>query len=95
VTAEEVYTIVREIPYGRVATYGQVAFLAGSPRNARQVGKLMSAAHEGVPAHRVVNSQGRTAPGWAGQRELLEAEGVGFLAGGNVNLKKFVWREEG
>lgn len=89
-----VLEIVREIPYGKVATYRQIAILAGRERNARQVGKILSwADHYGsYPCHRVVNSKGQTAPGWEEQRLLLEEEGVRFRPNGTVDLAVFQWR---
>ena len=86
--SEAVYTLVNSIPEGKVLTYGAIATLLGRPRNSRQVGKLMSGAHPGVRAHRVVNAAGRTAPGWAEQRGLLEAEGVEFRPNGCVDLRR-------
>jgi methylated-DNA-protein-cysteine methyltransferase-like protein len=91
------YSIIRRIPRGRVATYGQIAALAGLPRNARQVGYALHALPEGsdVPWHRVVNARGeisqRATPGWDGlQRVLLERERV--LSGdGRVDLERFQW----
>ena len=72
------WQVVRRIPRGRVATYGQIAALAGLPRAARQVGYALHALSDGsgVPWQRVVNARGgvslRAAPGWAGlQRRLL------------------------
>jgi len=85
---EEVYSLVNAIPEGRVLTYSAIATLLGRPGNSRQVGRLISGAPAGVRAHRVVNSAGRTAPGWPGQRGLLEAEGVGFKANGMVDLRR-------
>ena len=80
---ERIWHIVARIPSGRVATYGQVAELAGLPGRARLVGHTLSRlpADTGLPWHRVVNSQGRLSfppgsPGHARQRERLEAEGV-------------------
>ena len=86
--------IVAEIPYGRTATYGQIADLAGHPRIARAVGRILSHAElfGDYPCHRVVNAAGRTAPGWQEQRALLEAEGVPFLSNGNVDLKRCQWK---
>lgn len=86
--------IVAEIPYGRTATYGQIADLAGHPRNARAVGRILSHAElfGDYPCHRVVNAAGRTAPGWQEQRALLEAEGVPFLSNGNVDLRRCQWK---
>ncbi len=91
--AFEILSLVSEIPPGRVASYGQLARLIGRPRNARLVGKVLSQAqaYGSFPCHRVVNSAGRTAPGFAEQRSLLEAEGVCFLESGNVDMKRFRW----
>lgn len=92
----EILAVVEEIPSGRVASYGQIARLIGCERNARLVGKVLSMAeHYGsYPCHRVVNAQGRTAPGWSEQRTLLEAEGVSFKANGRVDMKRFCWNCE-
>ena len=85
-----VLEIADSIPKGYVATYGQIAEMAGRPRNARLIGRIMSMAdrYGDHPCHRVVNHAGRTVPGWKEQRALLEAEGVSFLPGGNVDMKK-------
>lgn len=91
------YTIVRQIPAGRVATYGQVARLAGMPRCARTVGYAMAACRDpSVPCHRVVDRFGGTkscfdtyAPGT--QRMLLEAEGVPFRPDGTADLDLCLW----
>ena len=85
-----VLEIADSIPKGYVATYGQIAEMAGRPRNARLIGRIMSMAdrYGDHPCHRVVNHAGRTVPGWEEQRALLEAEGVTFLPGGNVDMKK-------
>lgn len=74
----EVYSVVAQIPAGRVTTYGQIARLVGMPGYARRVGHALAAAPAGLPCHRVVNSAGRTAPHWTEQRPMLEAEGVRF-----------------
>ena len=92
-----VYAAARQIPKGRVATYGQLALLAGSPRASRVVGSAMAACRDpSVPCHRVVDRFGGTkvafddyAPGT--QRALLEAEGVGFRPDGTVDLDAFQW----
>lgn len=91
----EVYSIVREIPEGKLLTYGYIARLAGKPNGSRQVGHALQQAPPGLnlPCHRVVNSEGRTAPGWAAQRELLEKEGVCFKKNGCADLKKYLWKE--
>ena len=90
-----VLAIVSEIPGGKVATYQQIARLAGRERGARLVGRVLSHAafYGDYPCHRVVSSQGRTAPGWEEQRVLLEAEGVGFRKNGTVDLSLYQWRE--
>ena len=88
---ERVYAAVREIPRGRVATYGQIARMIGRPRAARAVGYALSAAPPDVPCHRVVNHCGRTAPGWPEQAFLLAREGVEFKPDGRVDLKRFQW----
>lgn len=97
---DKIYEIVRRIPEGKVATYGQVAALAGNPRWARVVGYALHVNPRPgiIPCHRVVNHDGRVAPafafGGAGvQRGLLEREGITFLPDGNVDLEKHLWRE--
>ena len=93
---ERIYRVVCEIPEGRVATYGQVAILAGNPRWARVVGYALhnNPSPELIPCHRVVNRQGRVATGYAfggegKQRELLEKEGIVFKNDGSIDLKKY------
>ena len=93
--AQAVFAVVAAIPPGRVATYGQIAWAIGRPKNARLVGWVLSRAewYGDFPCHRVVNHAGRTAPGWPEQRTLLEAEGVAFLPNGRVDLNRFLWTE--
>lgn len=96
---ERVYDVVRQIPEGRVATYGQVAALVGEPGKARFVGFAMHASPGmagGVPCHRVVFKDGGLAPGYAfggaeAQRSMLEGEGVMFLPDGRVDLRRCQW----
>lgn len=95
---ERIYAVVARIPEGRVATYGQVAALAGLGRAARQVGYALHSLAEGsdLPWHRVINARGeislRAIPGWDGyQRHLLEEEGVEFDEGGRIDLERFRW----
>jgi len=95
------YAIIRQIPEGQVATYGQVAALAGLPGHARQVGYALSALPEGsdVPWQRVVNARGEisprstaSAPGWEGfQRHLLQEEGVEIDPHGRLDLERYRW----
>ncbi|WP_367924706.1 MGMT family protein [uncultured Ruthenibacterium sp.] len=88
-----VYCAARQIPSGRVCTYGCLAAMAGNPRAARIVGYIMHtcSASEGVPCHRVVTRDGRLCPSYTQQHNLLQAEGVHFLADGRVDMKKFAW----
>lgn len=90
---EDVLNIVAQIPRGKVTTYGYIALLIGWPDHARMVGRTLhyTPGAEQVPCHRVVNAVGRTAPGWAQQRELLEREGVTFKANGRVDMDKNRW----
>ena len=86
--------MIRRIPRGRVATYGQVAELAGLQGRARQVGYALHHAPSGLPWHRVINARGlisaRSGSDWGElQRKLLEAEGIDFDLDGRVDLKKF------
>jgi methylated-DNA-protein-cysteine methyltransferase-like protein len=94
-----ILAVVARIPRGRVATYGQVAELAGLPRQPRRVGYALAALPEGsrVPWQRVINAQGRISPRaeprWEViQRVLLEREGVVLDAAGRVDLARFRWR---
>lgn len=101
----QVWEIVRQIPSGKVATYGQIALLIPPPGNmsdkdykafgARWVGGAMSACPQGVPWHRVINAQGkislRRGGGYTEQRQLLEAEGVVFDVRERVNFSQYGW----
>ena len=89
----EILSVVGEIPYGRVASYGQIARLIGRERNSRLVGKVLSMAgrYGDYPCHRVVNSAGRLAPYFHEQEPRLREEGVGFLTNGNVDMKQYQW----
>ena len=91
-----IYRLAAQIPSGQAATYGQLAFLAGSPRAARIAGCAMAAAPAGLPCHRVVYRDGTLAApdsfGGAGiQRQRLENEGVPFLPDGRVDLARCQW----
>ncbi len=90
---DDVMNIVAQIPRGRVMTYGHIALLAGWPSHARMVGRTLryTPGADKLPCHRVVNKEGRTAPGWKRQRTLLEEEGVTFKANGQVDMERHLW----
>lgn len=95
-TYEKIYLVVKSIPKGKVATYGQVALLAGNPRWARVVGYALHKNPEPgiIPCHRVVNRNGKVSESFAFgggnvQRELLEKEGLVFNSDGSIDLKKY------
>lgn len=101
-TYEKIYDTIRRIPLGRVATYGQIAGLAGLPGHARQVGYALHAlkSGSGVPWHRVINAQGRISLGQrmdGGQIQhlMLEEEGIEFDHRDRISLPEFGWRPEG
>ena len=90
--SESVYAVVRMIPSGRVATYGQVAALLGRPRGGREVGWALSGCDDPrVPCHRVVDRDGRLAPRFRAQRKRLRNERVPFT-GPRVALERATWR---
>jgi methylated-DNA-protein-cysteine methyltransferase related protein len=91
-----IYEVVRQIPPGRVATYGQVATVVGSPVTARQVGDALAALRAStpgpaVPWQRVINAQGKVSTR-RHQQQLLEQEGVVFDAKGCADLRRFGWQ---
>lgn len=92
--------LIRAIPEGAVSTYGRIATLAGSPRSARQVARILHSSSEkyDLPWHRVVNRQGRISlnqhQGFEIQRQLLIDEGVRVDAGGTIDLDRFEWRPD-
>ena len=97
---EKVYEVVRQIPEGKVATYGQLARLAGSPGAARAVGNALhkNPDPDYIPCFRVVNAKGELAGEFAfggarAQAKLLEAEGIKVIDG-KVDLSKYQWREK-
>jgi methylated-DNA-protein-cysteine methyltransferase-like protein len=99
-TYEQIYAVVRQIPYGKVATYGQVADLANLPGRARLVGYALYRVvpDSDVPWQRVINAKGQVSesPVRYGsdhlQRSLLEQEGIQFDAKGRINLRKYLWQ---
>jgi methylated-DNA-protein-cysteine methyltransferase related protein len=98
-----IYKIVRQIPPGQVATYGQVAELAGLGGQARLVGYALYRVDTGasdIPWQRVINAKGEISESLLRygsdhfQRSLLEAEGVQFTSTGKVDLKQYLWRPD-
>jgi methylated-DNA-protein-cysteine methyltransferase-like protein len=98
---ERVYEIVRQIPAGRVMTYGQIAEILGEGYTPRTVGYVMYGADsENVPWQRVINSQGACSTGKMTmpvnlQQDMLQSEGVVFSDKGKCDLKKYLWNPEG
>jgi methylated-DNA-protein-cysteine methyltransferase-like protein len=100
---EQVWNIVRQIPYGKVAAYGQIAKMIPPPNGveiesyvafaARWVGGAMANCPDDVPWQRVINSQGKISEraGAERQRQLLEGEGIEFDAKDRIDLKKYGW----
>lgn len=88
---ERVYAVVRRVPKGRVISYGEIAKILGCPRAARQVGWAMRQSPDDIPWQRVVKADGAVAGGEHAElrRALLEAEGVGFLPDGRVDMGKY------
>jgi methylated-DNA-protein-cysteine methyltransferase-like protein len=95
---EKIWKVVQKIPYGRVATYGQIARLAKMDGMPRLVGYALHALPQGkkVPWHRVINAAGRISlvgPVARKQRVLLESEGIEFSESGKINLHEFRWKK--
>lgn len=89
--------IIKKIPRGKVATYGQIAALAGNPRAARQVVRILhsSSRKDNLPWHRVINSKGTISlppgEGYELQKSLLEKERVAFGINDKVDFTRFLW----
>lgn len=95
---QRIWEVVAEIPYGKVATYGQIARIAGLGEQARQVGYALHSTPDDmdIPWHRVINAQGRISfpkdsPSYKRQRELLEAEEIEFISG-RLDLSVYRWQ---
>ena len=90
--------VIKSIPKGKVATYGQIAALAGEPRGARQVVRVLNTSSEKhkLPWYRVINRNGQVSlppgGGYELQKSMLEKEGVKFGLDDTVNLKRFQWQ---
>ena len=98
---DQIYEVVRKIPRGRVATYGQIAALAGNPRWSRVVGYALhvNPDPDAIPCYRVVNRLGETSRAFAFggedvQRHLLELDGIEFNDEGKVELERYIWRPQ-
>jgi methylated-DNA-protein-cysteine methyltransferase-like protein len=96
---EKVYAVAREIPYGKVTSYGAIAKALGTARSARMVGWAMNASHnrEDVPAHRVVNRNGLLTgkfhfDGTNLMQQLLESEGINVVENQIVDFEKHFWQ---
>jgi methylated-DNA-protein-cysteine methyltransferase-like protein len=91
---------IRAIPKGKVATCGQIAAMAGNPRGARQVARILHSCSrsQSLPWHRVVNRDGRISlgrfQGEEEQKRLLQKEKVEFDASGRIDLHRFLWQPE-
>ena len=99
-TFEIIYEVVRRIPYGKVATYGQIATLAGNSHLSQIVGYALhvNPDSEKIPCYRVVNRFGKVSRAFAfgganHQVELLKSEGVEFIDEDTVDLDRFRWQE--
>ena len=95
---ELIYEQVRKIPRGKVATYGQIAMLAGNPRWSRVVGYALHANPDpdGIPCYRVVDRMGRLSEAFVfgganKQKELLQADGVEVSEDNRVDLERYLW----
>lgn len=94
---QRVIELIKRIPCGKVATYGQIATMAGDPYGARQVVRVLHTctAKAGLPWHRVINSKGTislTGEGYRIQRQMLEQEGVEFDSADKVDFNRFLWK---
>ena len=97
---EPVFDLVRQIPKGKVMTYGQIAAVLGEGYTARTIGYVMHASADGVPWQRVINSQGKCSTGRLTipinlQQELLESEGIEFKPSGKCDLNEYQWWPDG
>jgi methylated-DNA-protein-cysteine methyltransferase-like protein len=94
---QDVIKIIKSIPSGKVLTYGLVAKMAGNPRGARQVSRILHSLTRkfDLPWHRIINSKGVISVKFEGrdqQRMLLEREGVEFSTNQKIDLKKYIWK---
>jgi len=96
--SSQIISVIKRIPKGKVATYGQIAAMAGNPRGARAVIWLLhsSSGKEKLPWHRVINGKGmislKPGQGYEKQRIMLESEGVEFDLYGKIDLERYRWQ---
>ncbi|MFW9905345.1 MAG: MGMT family protein [Candidatus Thorarchaeota archaeon] len=96
--SQRVKNIIKKIPTGKVATYGQIATYAGNSRAARQVAWILhsSSGKDNLPWHRVINSKGKISlprnEGYESQKGLLEKEGITFDKNEKINFDKYLWQ---
>ncbi len=94
---EKIIKVIKQIPCGKVAAYGQIAAIAGNPRDARQVVRTLhiSSKKENLPWHRVINRKGmislKPGQGYELQKSMLKSEGIEFNEKDVVDLKKYLW----
>ena len=97
----EVIRLIKSIPKGKVATYGQIACLAGFCPSVRQVVWILHACSEkeGLPWHRVVNRRGaislKPGSGYEKQKDMLKKEGIVFDERGRIDLERYLWEPDG
>jgi methylated-DNA-protein-cysteine methyltransferase-like protein len=90
--------VIKRIPRGRVATYGQLALLAGNPHGARQIVRVLNSSSEkhNLPWHRVINREGKISlprgRGYELQKAKLEDEGIAFDSNDMIDLSKYLWK---
>jgi methylated-DNA-protein-cysteine methyltransferase-like protein len=95
--SERIVRLLKCVPKGKIATYGHIAALAGDPRGARQVVRILhsSSDKEKLPWHRIINSRGKISlprgSGYELQKALLEKEGIVFSLNSTIDLEKYLW----
>ena len=95
---EKVINLIKQIPAGKVVTYGQIAEYAGNSRGARQISWILSSSSKkyDLPWHRVINSHGKISlkhpKDYEYQKDLLKKEGISFLINDRIDLKNYMWK---
>jgi methylated-DNA-protein-cysteine methyltransferase-like protein len=99
--SQSIIKVIKNIPRGKVATYGQIAMIAGNPNHVRHVVWILHSQSnkENLPWHRVINSKGkislRPGEGFERQKLLLEKEGINFMKENQINLVQYLWNPGG